>query len=181
MAFDIDVQVACDKVDLPESGNNMVKHIEAWVRAALETPQTDWQRQLPWQAPASFHQAAQLTVRLVDAEEGAELNQEYRHRQGPTNVLSFPFDELFQLQPPLLGDIVICAPQVAAEAREQEKPLLTHWAHLVIHGVLHLLGYDHLDENQALVMEDLEVLILGQLGYPDPYNEQDRQQGRITG
>lgn len=177
VAIDVDVQIACDEKDLPSSVIQLVEQIAAWVRVVLESPQTVWQREQEWQASASFGQSAQLTVRLVGVEEGAELNQGYRHRQGVTNVLSFPFDELFQLQPPLLGDIVICAPQVMEEARQQAKPLESHWAHLVVHGVLHLLGYDHLDDDQAQVMESLEVLLLAGLGYPDPYNEQDGLKG----
>jgi len=181
MGFDIDIQTACAQTELPRSDDEMASCIEDWVKAVLTTPQTQWQRQQSWQAPETFHHAAQLTVRLVDTEEGIALNQDYRHRQGATNVLSFPFDEPFQMQPPLLGDIVICAPLVAAEARQQNKSLLAHWAHLVVHGTLHLLGYDHLGDNQAQEMEALEIMILAQLGFPDPYDEPDSQQELGTG
>ena len=181
MGFDIDIQVACAQTELPRSNEEMASYIEAWVRTVLTAPQTRWLRQQPWLASETFHHAAQLTVRLVDTEEGVALNQDYRHRQGATNVLSFPFGEPFQMQPPLLGDVVICAPVVAAEARQQNKSLLAHWAHLVVHGTLHLLGYDHLGDNQAQEMEALEIMILAQLGFPDPYNEQDSQQELGTG
>lgn len=181
MGFDIDIQMACDKAELPQAGEAMSSYIEDWVKAVLTAPQTRWQRRQPWQAADTFHHAAQLTVRLVDTEEGIALNQDYRHRQGPTNVLAFPFDEPFQLQPPLLGDVVICAPLVASEARQQSKPLLAHWAHLVVHGTLHLLGYDHLGDNQAQEMEGLEITILTQLGFADPYNELANQQEHETG
>jgi len=173
MVFDVDVQLACDEDDLPESCDQISTHIEAWVTAALQWPQLSWQRDMEWQEATPFHEAAQLTVRIVGLQEGESLNRDYRQRQGATNVLSFPFAEPFQLQPPLLGDIVVCAPCVVEEAQQQGKPLLAHWAHLVVHGVLHLLGYDHLDDHQAQEMEGLEVLVLAQLGYPDPYNEQD--------
>jgi len=181
MGFDIDIQMDCSKTGLPQAEETMKSFIETWVKAVLTAPQTRWLRQQPWQAADTIHHAAQLTVRLVDTEEGVALNQDYRHRQGPTNVLSFPFEEPFQLQPPLLGDVVICAPLVASEARQQNKPLLAHWAHLVVHGTLHLLGYDHLGDNQAQVMEGLEIMILAQLGFSDPYNESDNQQEHETG
>ena len=181
MGFDIEIQTACEKTELPLSGEEMSSSIETWAKAVLTAPQSRWLRQQPWQAQETVHHAAQLTVRLVDAEESAALNQNYRHRQGATNVLSFPFTEPFQLQPPLLGDIVICVPLVAAEAREQNKTLLAHWAHLVVHGTLHLLGYDHLGDNQAEEMESLEIMILAQLGFADPYHEPINQQEHETG
>jgi len=108
-------------------------------------------------------------VRLVDAPEMASLNKTYRGKDGPTNVLSFPADLPPDLDLPLLGDIVICAPVVAAEAREQHKSPDAHWAHMAVHGTLHLLGYDHLDENEAITMEALESAILADLHYPCPY------------
>ncbi len=114
----------------------------------------------------------ELSLRLVDEAESADLNQRYRGKAGPTNVLSFPFEP-----PPgargrrYLGDLAICAPVVVREAAEQAKAPEAHWAHLVVHGVLHLLGYDHLDEAMALVMETLETRILGDLGFPPPYED----------
>jgi probable rRNA maturation factor len=124
---------------------------------------------LPWDLPEPVATAAQLTVRVIGEAEGAALNRDYRGRTGATNVLSFPFAEPFMLRPPLLGDIVICAPVLVAQAQQQNKSLQAHWAHLVVHGVLHLLGYDHEDDRQADVMETLETKILVQLGFADPY------------
>ncbi|WP_461520833.1 rRNA maturation RNase YbeY [Porticoccus sp.] len=113
----------------------------------------------------------ELSVRIVDADESAELNQQYRHKQGPTNVLSFPADLPEDLNLPLLGDLVICAPVVEREATEQSKSALAHWAHIVVHGCLHLIGYDHIADDEADVMETLETNILVGLGFPPPYQE----------
>jgi len=110
-----------------------------------------------------------LTIRIVDAAESALLNQEYRQKTGATNVLSFPADLPEEVDLPLLGDLVICAPLVESEATAQNKPLEAHWAHLIIHGTLHLLGYDHLLEADAEEMESLETELLKQLGFADPY------------
>jgi probable rRNA maturation factor len=113
---------------------------------------------------------SELTIRLVDEAEGRELNQTWRDKDYATNVLSFPADiPDGLLDIPLLGDLVICVPVVTREAQEQNKQLAAHWAHLVIHGCLHLLGYDHIDEDEAVEMEDLERQLLAELGYPDPY------------
>ncbi|WP_373185040.1 rRNA maturation RNase YbeY [Halopseudomonas sp.] len=111
----------------------------------------------------------ELTIRLVDEEESQSLNRDYRHKDSPTNVLSFPADLPPELNIPLLGDLVICAPVVEREAREQHKPLQAHWAHMVIHGCLHLTGYDHIDDDEAETMESLERELLAQLGIADPY------------
>lgn len=113
---------------------------------------------------------AELTVRIVGEAEGRALNERFRGKASATNVLSFPFEPPPGVPvPPELGDLVLCAPVVAREAREQGKPLREHWAHLVVHGVLHLLGYDHEDDAEAERMEGEERRILGQLGVPDPY------------
>jgi probable rRNA maturation factor len=114
----------------------------------------------------------EITVRLVDDAEMAQLNETYRGKKGATNVLSFPADLPPELDLPLLGDIVICAPVVAAEAAQQGKSASAHWAHMTIHGTLHLLGYDHIEEDDANTMEALESAILGQLNYSCPYNIQ---------
>jgi probable rRNA maturation factor len=123
---------------------------------------------------------AALGIRIVDENESAELNQTYRDKPGPTNVLSFPFEmpelpegfatgEEDEIPANLLGDLVICAPVVAREAAEQGKPEMVHWAHMVVHGVLHLLGYDHLEPAEAAEMEEQERQILAGLGIVDPY------------
>ncbi len=113
---------------------------------------------------------AALTIRVVTTRECARLNQTYRGKAGPTNVLSFPFEAPPRVPCDALGDLVICAPVVAREARAQAKSARAHWAHMVVHGVLHLLGYDHIQAKQARVMETLEKRILGNLGYADPYD-----------
>lgn len=111
----------------------------------------------------------EVTIRIVGETEGRRLNQTWRQRNYPTNVLSFPFDSPPGLNLPQLGDLVICSPVVLREALAQQKTPESHWAHLVVHGTLHLLGYDHQDTAQAELMETLEINILTQLGYPNPY------------
>ena len=111
----------------------------------------------------------ELAIRVVDEAESAELNSHYRGKIGPTNVLSFPAELPPGVPLPVLGDLVICAPVVLREAREQGKPAESHWAHLVVHGCLHLLGFDHEAEAEAEAMESLERRILAGLGLPDPY------------
>jgi len=112
---------------------------------------------------------AEVSIRLVDEAEMTELNSNYRGQSGTTNVLSFPTDLPTDLQLPMLGDIVICAPVVRREADEQGKPLQAHWAHMTVHGTLHLLGYDHIEDADAAIMEALETDILKLLEYPCPY------------
>jgi probable rRNA maturation factor len=116
-------------------------------------------------AQAALERPAQVTLRLVDEAEGRRLNRDFRGKDHPTNVLTFVYDDA----DPLSGDIVLCAPLVAAEARSQRKELEAHYAHLVVHGMLHLQGYDHESDAEASVMEARETEILGKLGYPDPY------------
>lgn len=106
----------------------------------------------------------EILLRFVDAAESAKLNRRFRNKSGPTNVLSFPIDNNNYL-----GDIVICAPLVKQEAEQQGKPLMAHFAHLIVHGILHLLGHDHISENDARIMEGIEIAILKDLGYPNPY------------
>ncbi|MGM0701400.1 MAG: rRNA maturation RNase YbeY [Pseudomonadota bacterium] len=146
----IDRQVALGAEGLPSQGE-----LEAWIHAVLAHHATE-----------SRHE---LTVRFVDAAESQALNRDYRGRDRPTNVLSFPFEAPPGIALPLLGDLVICHPVVAREAVEQRKPLSEHYAHLVIHGTLHLLGYDHIDEAEAEDMERLERELLAELAIPDPY------------
>ncbi|MCL6416721.1 rRNA maturation RNase YbeY [Aestuariirhabdus sp. Z084] len=153
MTLDLDLQLACEgQAPAPES-------FQRWAECAL----------------TGRREQAELSVRLVDETESAALNQQYRDKSGPTNVLSFPTDFPAELELPLLGDLVICVPVVEREAQQQQKPLEAHWAHMVIHGTLHLLGYDHIDDNDALVMESLETQLLTGLGYNDPYQPTDEE------
>lgn len=118
----------------------------------------------------------EVSVRLVDTDEMTTLNETYRGKNGPTNVLSFAATLPEELDLPMLGDIVICAPVVKAEANAQHKPLEAHWAHMVVHGALHLLGYDHINEEDAVVMEALESAILQGMDFNCPYaDEQPRE------
>ena len=111
----------------------------------------------------------ELTIRIVEESESAILNETYRNKKSATNVLAFPFEDDDNVELTLLGDLVICAQIVATEARQQAKTVLEHWAHMVIHGVLHLQGYDHINKEQAEEMERLEIQILNKLGYQNPY------------
>lgn len=113
---------------------------------------------------AALSQNAEITLRIVDAEEGRNLNHNYRSKDYATNVLTFPLNEI-----PLMGDIVLCAPVIAQEATEQGKMLEAHYAHLTVHGVLHLQGHDHENDADAEAMEQLETQIVTNLGYPAPY------------
>jgi probable rRNA maturation factor len=106
---------------------------------------------------------------MVENDESQQLNHQYRGKDKPTNVLSFPADLPPHIELPLLGDLIIATGVVTAEAAEQKKPLIAHWAHMVVHGCLHLLGYDHIDDDEAEEMEALETTIMAKLGYPDPY------------
>ncbi|OBY91595.1 rRNA maturation RNase YbeY [Pseudomonas sp. AU11447] len=147
--LELDLQVASEAAGLPSEAE-----FRTWCELALRQRQND----------------SELTIRLVDEAEGRELNKTWRHKDYATNVLSFPADvpdELLDI--PLLGDLVICTPVVIREATEQGKSVQAHWAHLVIHGCLHLLGYDHIDDVEAEEMEGLERELLAELGHPDPY------------
>lgn len=146
----IDVQFACEGSDLPTADE-----MSAWARAALKNQQRE----------------GILTVRIVALAEGARLNWEYRRLPGATNVLAFPFDSAVAIGYPLLGDVVICAPVALREAEEQGKEPSAHLAHLVVHGTLHLLGWNHDSPGEARRMERSEVGILAQLGFPNPYEK----------
>nr|WP_228276757.1 rRNA maturation RNase YbeY [Marinobacter sp. JSM 1782161] len=119
---------------------------------------------------------SEVTLRIVDEDESAALNGQYRQKDRPTNVLSFPFEQPEGITLPLAGDLVICAPVVAREAHEQGKTLSAHWAHMVIHGMLHLQGYDHIDDRDAEIMETLEIRLLAELGFSNPYLAEDTDQ-----
>ena len=149
----VDVQVACDDPDIPESAE-----ITRWVTAAVA-------------AAGSNDAAVEVSVRIVDRGESQALNATFRQQDKPTNVLSFPADTRGTPdgEPRLLGDVVVSAPVVGAEAREQGKPAASHWAHMLVHGTLHLLGFDHEQQSEARRMEALEVRILAAQGIADPY------------
>lgn len=147
MTIELDVQRIID------SGPS-AEQMQAWVDAVMHYEQLS---------------ERELTVRIVDEAESAALNEQYRNKQGPTNVLSFPFECPPEVELNLLGDLVICAPVVEREAQEQQKTELAHWAHMLVHGCLHLLGYDHLTETEAHDMEQREIAILQELGFSNPY------------
>lgn len=148
MAIILDLQLASETTDLPSA-----PQLQQWLEAAILPFQTD----------------AEVTVRIVDNSESQQLNHTYRGKDKPTNVLSFPFQCPPGIELPLLGDLVICAPVVQQEALQQGKSLTAHWAHMVVHGSLHLLGFDHINDDDAEQMEAEEVTILQQLGFTNPY------------
>lgn len=139
----------------PRKGVPAAASFRNWVEAALRG--------------AKRRKATELSIRIVDTEEGRTLNREYRGKDYATNVLSFPVELPPGITLPLIGDLAICAPVVAKEAKEQGKNPRDHWAHMTVHGVLHLLGYDHIDDAEAEAMEALETRILAGLGIADPY------------
>ena len=140
---------------LPRAGMPAPASFRRWAEAALRG--------------ARHRRHAELAIRIVDSAEGLALNGAYRGRDYATNVLSFPAEPPPGVRWALLGDLAICAPVVAREAAEQDKRARDHWAHLTIHGVLHLLGYDHVVDQEAEAMEALETRILARLGIADPY------------
>ena len=151
--MNVDVQLASDAAGIPS-----IDTVQGWVERTVRA--TDPER------------GAEVSVRIVDEPEMRTLNREYRDQDEPTNVLAFPAGDAGFMPPgetPLLGDVVVCAGVVACEADEQGKPLEHHWAHMLVHGTLHLLGYDHVGEEQAETMEALERRILDEFGIADPY------------
>jgi len=164
--FDLAIQWVCPPCTARPSDTDL----ERWATAALLAVRASRGE------PLDDGPSLELTIRVVDAEEGRVLNAAFRGQDRPTNVLSFPWEppseaaaDLF----PVLGDLVLCAPVVLAEAASQCKPSAHHWAHLTVHGVLHLCGYDHIDPAEAAVMEALERQVLAEFGIPDPYAEHD--------
>ena len=137
--------------------------------AALDVPDRAFFAACVACALRSLRDSAELTIRIVDEAEARELNRRWRERDYATNVLSFPALGLTDIAPDMLGDIVICAPVVSTEAAAQGKSSAAHWSHLAVHGVLHLLGFDHEDEQSAVIMEHHERVILANLGFADPY------------
>ena len=146
--LDVAVSYAAPRAGVPASTS-----FRKWVAAALKGRSRE----------------ADLAIRIVDEREGQALNRHYRGKDYATNVLSFPAELPEGVKLPLLGDLVICAPVVAREAAEQGKPVAAHYAHLTVHGVLHLLGWDHEHDKDAEAMEQLEREVLAELGLPDPY------------
>lgn len=153
MTVVIDYQVATQASQLPNASD-----LEQWVEAVLEHHPQE-----------SRHE---VTIRMVDAPESQALNADYRGKDKPTNVLSFPFESPPGIDLPLLGDLIICQEVVAQEAQQQQKPLIHHYAHMVIHGTLHLLGYDHTEHQDAETMETLECQLLAKFNIPDPYQSE---------
>lgn len=151
MSYHIDIESNSQSSTIPASDQ-----IERWIIAALHTQHI---------------KDAEVSVYIVDEQESQQLNAQYRHKDKPTNVLSFPADLPEEVDIPLLGDLVICAPVVEQEALEQAKSLDAHWAHMLIHGTLHLLGFDHIEDDDAEAMEALETDIMTSLNYPAPYSE----------
>ncbi|MEZ8616456.1 rRNA maturation RNase YbeY [Vibrio splendidus] len=149
MSIELDLQIAVEN----EQGLPTEQDIQLWLDKTI--PQ--------------FQENAELTVRIVDTEESHQLNHDYRGKDKPTNVLSFPFEVPPGMELDLLGDLIICRQVVEKEAEEQNKPLLAHWAHMVVHGSLHLLGYDHIENDEAEEMESLETEIMQTMGFEDPY------------
>ncbi len=144
------------------------KKFKLTLQYAADFPSTPNRLQFRKWVSAALMQSAEIVMRIVDEHEGRELNRHFRGKDNATNVLTFVYDEL----QPLSGDIVLCAPVVIREAQQQQKNLAAHYAHLTVHGVLHLQGYDHEHEADAVIMEQLETDIITQLGYADPYYEQ---------
>jgi len=149
MSIILDLQLASEnQQDLPDEAS-----IITWLECIVKRFQDD----------------AEVTVRIVDEAESQQLNSDYRGKDKPTNVLSFPFEVPEGIELDLLGDLLICKQVVEQEALAQQKPLNSHWAHMVIHGTLHLLGYDHIIDDEADVMESLETEIMLELQFEDPY------------
>lgn len=139
--------------------------LHATIQFATAQKELPSARQFRNWAKAALRVDTEVTIRIVDETEGRTLNHTYRNKDYATNVLTFPLTET----PHLMGDIIICAPIVAKEAQEQHKDLHAHYAHLTVHGILHLHGYDHETEPQAELMEGLETAIITKLGYANPY------------
>jgi probable rRNA maturation factor len=146
----IEIQRISSSTDVPED-----TQIEQWANVALY----------------GLTESIEMVIRIVDEDESAQLNETYRHKVGATNVLSFPFEVPEGIELNLLGDLVVCAPVLAREAQEQNKPLMAHWAHIIIHGTLHLLGYDHIDDSDAQEMEEKEIALLKTLSISNPYDD----------
>lgn len=168
--IDVDIQRACDQSQL-SSELPKDEQFELWASCTIETATKA--------AIKNDKKDAELSIRLVNAQESQQLNHQYRGKDKPTNVLSFEFQAPIGIQGGLdinlLGDLVICASVVEQEAKQQNKAIFDHWCHMVVHGCLHLLGYDHITNEEAEIMEQLEIDILHQLGINNPYIVIDTQ------
>ncbi len=149
--LELDLQIASQVTNLPSQAQ-----FESWLAAVLKFE--------------NIIEDKELSVRIVDEEESQSLNKQYRGKDKPTNVLSFSFESPAGIELPLMGDLVVCRQVVFDEAKQQSKELLAHWAHMIVHGSLHLLGYDHIKDSDAQIMESKEVAILAELGFNDPYH-----------
>jgi probable rRNA maturation factor len=118
------------------------------------------------------NQDSEVVIRIVDEDEMILFNEQYRNKKSPTNILSFPFQPSVGIDNPLLGDLLVCAPVIEKESHLQNKKLDHHWAHMIVHGVLHLLGYDHVNDIDAEEMENLEIKILNTINIKNPYQEE---------
>jgi probable rRNA maturation factor len=147
---DLDIQIVSQSKQLPDQDQ-----FQYWVDAVLKDETQD----------------SELVIRIVDEAEMIQFNEQYRDKKGSTNILSFPFEVPEGVDSNLLGDILVCAAVVEKEAHQQHKELDHHWAHMIVHGVLHLLGYDHVDDQDAEEMEALEIKILKKIKIKNPYEE----------
>ena len=167
----VDLQEASEQSNIPSKAQ-----FGTWVDAAIDAANKLYASDKQC-SKSKTDPECEVTIRIVDEGESQALNHQFRHKDKPTNVLSFPFEPPEEIASSLaeeysfLGDMVICAPIVEKEAREQNKTALAHWAHLVVHGTLHLQGFDHIEEQDAEEMENLEISILKTLGFSDPYQE----------
>ncbi len=146
--MNLEIQRICQSSSIPDDSQ-----LNAWTKLGLQESNQD----------------SEILIRIVDENESAALNQQYRQKPGPTNVLSFPFDAPENLEINLLGDLVVCAPVIEKEARQQGKSVNDHWAHIILHGILHLQGFDHIEESDANAMEALEVKLLKTININNPY------------
>ncbi|MFT6386736.1 MAG: putative rRNA maturation factor [Cellvibrionaceae bacterium] len=153
VSIDVSSAIESNSVYVPT-----IKEFELWANTALQSS-----------AIKPLPKAPEISIKIIDIEESQALNRDYRGKDKPTNVLSFQAEFPEEVDIPLLGDLAICEPVVAQEALEQNKEIKAHWAHMTIHGILHLLGYDHIEDDEADIMESIEIRLLRSLSYPNPY------------
>ena len=148
----VDIQIESQSKQLPSTDQ-----FQVWVDTVLTHADED----------------SEVVIRIVDEAEMIQFNQQYRQKEGTTNILSFPFDAPDEVESSLLGDLLVCAPVIEKEALLQNKKLAHHWSHMIIHGVLHLLGYDHINDDEAQEMEALEIKMLSTIDIANPYQEKE--------